>query len=289
MVRKGTRHNQVQDILRKNRGLVLGPWFRPVLRSASMPRPRLEPIEKRQFALLKRGNPHAFDSDLRRVGFVERGSTRYRNGVSIPVSETRFSEWLGARKGGIHRRRALLKHPRRFEKAPYVVGVNAILELTDGKGRPTHILMIKRPPIVAEFPNFFDFAAGLLREKSKPVSLLKERIRKETGIPKSRLRVMGRGFKYSKTGEAFAMYLDEKAANYDFVHVVRANITPEEFKARFARLVGDWKPSAFAVIPRTPEAIRKFLQENDQVLMPEVLRLYARELALFPGKRGKKS
>lgn len=289
MIRRETRHKQIQDLLRRNRGLVLGPWYRPVFRPTSMPQPRLEPIERRQFGLLQRTNPQAFDSGLRRVGFVERGSTRHRMGVSIPVSKTRFSKWFGARKGGIHRKRVLLKHPLRFEKAPYVIGVNAILELTDEKGQPTHVLMIKRPFTVAEFPNFYDFAAGLLREKSKPVALLKERIRKETGIPKSRLRVVGNGFKYSKTGEAFALYLDEKAANYDVVHVIRANITPEEFKARFARLRDDWKPSAFAIIHRTPEAIRKFLQENDQVLIPEVLRLYARELALFPGKKTKRS
>ncbi len=243
--------------------------------------------ESRRFQKIEREHPNWFDGKIARVGYVQRRSTRHGKGASLPVHETTYFTRLSHVKGEKHNARALRQEPGRFAKAPYTLGANAIVELVDKRGKPTHIIMIRRPKGV-EAPGSFDFVAGLIQPGKTPVKLLKSRIMKEVGIPQSRLSVLGPGFQKSRTGEALALNLSERLLNYDSVYVIRANVTAEELQQRFKKAKGKWKPANIAIIERNPAAIRGFVRKNaKRILMPEVLRLYAKELALYPG-RGRK-
>ncbi len=284
------RKRQISELRKRQRKLVAGPWFKPVYRPEKMPAVKTNAEERRHYANLAKNNPATFDGSIRRIGKVKQGSTRKKAGVLIPTAETKFSKWYGARKGKNQQKRAVEMKKKRFKKAPYSIGANALIELVDKKGKPTYIMLIQRPRNVATGgPLHFDFAAGLTMAKTKPLDALKKKIREETGIPLSKMNVIGKGFKKSGKGEAFALHLKEKNANYDIVHVIRAGITPEEARRLFEKLENKkWKPPKIAIIERTPEAIRKFIRNEGKIWLPEVLRLYARELALYPGKNRKR-
>ena len=271
-----------------HRRLVLGPWVKSIPRQKKIQPASTGVAERRRLRKIRQQHPNWFDGKIVRVGNVRRRSTRNEKASSIPVSETTYFTRLSHVSGQKHKTRALKKLPNRFEKAPYTLGANAILELVDRKGTPSHIVIIKRPKNV-EAPGSLDFVAGLIRPGKTPVSLLKTRIKKEVGIPKNKLDVIGKGFKKSKTGEALALNLNEKLLNYDTVYVIRASITPKELQQKFNAVSGKFKPANIVVIERNPKAIREFVRKNTKhILMPEVLRLYARELALHPGKGRKK-
>jgi len=282
------RRKQVQDLRQRNRMLVLGPWFTPKWRPVEMQPAEREKRMKSAFKSLQKKNPNVFSVAIRRMGRIERRSTREKRNVLLPFGETEFSEWYDFRHSKTHARRVAGKHPGRFSASPYNLGANAIIELVDSNGRPSHIVMIKRPKSVPEAPGYYDFAAGLVRKGQSPAEMLKRKIAQETGIPAKSLSILGPDFKKSADGGAFAMHLNEKVANYNVVFVVRAQATPKQFREMAKRAKKDvWAAERVAVIRRTPEAIREFLGRKRKVWMPEVLRLYARELYL-QGKAGRK-
>lgn len=279
-VREKVRQRKIE------RRLVLGPWFKPVPKKAFLQPVALEAGDIARLQKIRANHPGWTDNAIARLGNVERKSTRGKKGIAFPLSETSYFTRLAKVGGKKQVTRALRQAPERFEKAPYTLGVNAIVELVGKGGKPTHILLIKRPKGV-EAPGTIDFVAGLLAAGRTPVELLKTRIMKEAGIPKSRLKAIGPGFKETKKGEALALNLNEKRLNYDTVYVIRAGISPEELRQRLRQASDRFRPKNFEIIERSPKAIRKFIGKNTgKILMPEVLRLYSRELYL-EGKKKK--
>ena len=250
-----------------------------------------------------------FNAPIMRVGNVsrqKRGKKRV-SGARIPVYTTTFNEWYQGRRSkektellqqkaalkGKAKRKALRLDKQAHDRFAFNIGINSILEVGKGSdGKPTHIVITKRPALVPEAPGFWDLPAGLIRAGQKPMEVINARSAAEVGIDKSKLRLIGKGLKPAKKETWFALHRIDSATNYNAFVVQRADIPAEEAaKAIQARIESaqarkdPWAPVSFSLIPRTPEAIREFIRTHDKTWVPEALRLYSFELTRAKAKK----
>jgi hypothetical protein len=296
------RH-QVRNILAGDRGLV-AKWVTFDLRSSSFPPIALSPkgkkilskyIKKKQSAGVK-----LFNGPLLRVGFIPREkSTNGMNlkKVTIQTAPLNFFDYLGAvldpqtekllRAAGNRKKADSRSQVELHEKVPYILACDSILEIgNDGKGNPTHILVLKRNKTVPIEPNVYDFPAGLVRGTEHPLETVRKRTAAEMGIKPEQKILIGPGFKPTNEDAIFALHVMGRGVlTYNGIIIERASsINARQAKKivekniAAGRAKGDkWGPSGFRLIPRNPKAIAKFARENPMV-MPEILRLYAGEL-----------
>jgi ADP-ribose pyrophosphatase YjhB (NUDIX family) len=253
-----------------------------------------------------------------RAGHVtrQRGLFRDAHGLatlSLPLHTTDFNTWYQGRHSA--EKREALDTKQRLRNEPHLavrtkhkqyaqidaqahsdhafnIGINSILEVGRGRdGQPTHILLLKRGPHVPEAPNHWDFPAGLIRAGQSPADVINHRVKTELGIEPHQIRRVGPGLQPTEQDAWLALHRIDKAHNYNAIVVQRADITVTAARRTVSANIkkakkdrNPWAPTAFRLVPRTPDAIREFVRKNDATWMPEVLRLYAREL-YTAGKR----
>lgn len=308
------RKQQIASMRNRTRKLLFG-WHTSVMTPAEMPGAKPTLSGQRHLGRLLQAKANKgvqlFNAPIARVGHIPRqirGSKQTAiPQVQYPISTTDYNTWYQGRHSAEKREWQnkkvseytkypnLRKHtvPRieardhkAVEQFATTVGTNSILEVgNDGRGNPTHILFLKRPAEVPEAPHFWDFPAGLVRANEKPMDVLKKRVAVEAGIQPDEIQSIGPGLKPVSEEVWFALHRIERWNNYNMVAVQRVNKSAEEIAKVVQKRIEDahakkdpWAPVAFELIPRTPQGISEFLKRNDKVVMPEVLRLYAREL-----------
>jgi hypothetical protein len=271
------------------------------------PKPTLSGQKQLGRLLVSRANQgvQLFNAQITRTGHVHRqrrtGRPRRIPTVKIPVSATTFNEWFQGRHSDektallYSKEKALAekrkRKPLRLDREAHArfafnIGINSILEVGRGSdGKPTHIIITKRPKFVPEAPEFWDLPAGLVRANQNPMDVINARSAAEVGIDKNKLQLIGKGLKPTKKEVWFALHRIDAATNYNAFVVQRAEISAEEAartiqtRIESGRAKKDpWAPIDFVLIPRTPEAIREFIRTHDKTWIPEALRLYSFEL-----------
>jgi len=280
---------------------VLATWVRPVFsNSAFNPVQNFKSGQKRLDSLVAHAKKNGINLHLGKiarigsVGTEVRGLQKRSNGiltVQIPVGGTNFFEFLQANKSrevrqelrrGMKDRRVLQKMPAKF---PFDMGIDSILEVgNDGRGNPTHILMLRRSGKVPVAPSVWDFPAGVYKEGADPMQLLKGRISAEIGVDPENLRTIGPGMRPTEEGVFFALHKLSDFQCYNLVAVQRLDRGVEEIESKISRKIREGRekkdafiPSGFELIPRNPEAINSF-RRTHPVFMNEVLGKYAVEL-----------
>lgn len=294
---------QVRDMREGNRGLV-AHWFKPNFVPITLPTPQSSVSGARSFARMRQAynrlGSHMTNGSIARTGNVPRSRGEGVRTLDIPVSSGKFFEYMETVLGrGTQRRlqrktesfrssKSRREYERAHARGTYNFGLNCILEVgNDGSGNPTHILVMKRPPTVPIEPNVHDFPAGLVRklEKGKsPLDSVNKRLEGETGIPASKLQIVGPGLVPTREEIYFTLQRLDRLANYNPVIIQRALVDAEVVRkdiqshidARKAKK-DPFAPVGFELIPRNPTAIAQFARTH-HTFMPEVLRLYAQEL-----------
>ncbi len=314
----GPKRKEFVRVMRnKNRQLVLG-WHEPEFVKAQLPQPK--PTVSGQHALgtllrdRAKRNVQLFNAQIARLGNVKR--VRVPSWllpiIRYPVASTDFNTWYqgsrskekaralstktriaeAQRKKGRGNFEAAARRQREINarlhnERAFNFGVNSILEVgNDGKGNPTHILVLRRSKVSPEAPGWWDLPAGLVREKADPFEIIKKRVSSEVGVKDSELQLVGPGLKPTRERTAFALHRFDRPINYNLVLVHRLNIPVEEIRRTIRKRINEgkkkrdpWAPIGFALIPRNPKAIRRFLASHDKTWMPEVFRLYSMELS----------
>jgi 8-oxo-dGTP pyrophosphatase MutT (NUDIX family) len=295
--------HQTRNILAGDRGLV-AKWvtldlhqadFRPVKLSSRGQRIRTEYINNK-----KASGINLFNGDLVRTEFIPRDKGRHKNlkKIKIGVGSVKFFDYLGAvldpktraiLQSAGNRKRAQQNQVKLHNKVPYILACDSIVEIgNDGHGNPTHIIVLKRPSSVPIEPNVFDFPAGLVHLNDSPLETVRRRTSAELGISPDKKKLIGPGLKPTTKESIFALHcLGEGVLTYNGVIIERASsISADQARKiiqqniTLAREKNDkWAPSGFRLIPRNPQAISDFARKNP-VVMPEVLRLYSRELQI---------
>lgn len=298
---------QIQDISEGSRGLV-SHWFRPHFVPVKMPLPQSSVSGARSFSAMwaayaKRGS-RMINGSIVRTGYIprvrrSRGSTEIPT-VDIPIAPGKFFSYMETVLGRSVKRRLPRKksfrsvssnaeYHRAHARGTYNIGLNCILEVgNDGHGNPTHILVMKRPPTVPIEPNVHDFPAGLMRSLKKgesPLTAVNKRLESETGISPSLLTIVGPGLKPTSEEIYFTLQRLDRLANYNPVIIQRAIVDIETLRKKLQEHLDNpetkkspFSPVGFELIPRNSAAISEFARTH-ATFMPEVLRLYARELS----------
>lgn len=294
---------QIRDIREGRRGLV-AHWFKPNFVSTALPAPQSSVSGARSFARMRQAyerlGSHMTNGSIVRTGNVPRSRGKEVRTIDIPVTPGKFFGYMETVLGrGIQRRlrrktesfrspKSQREYERAHARGTYNFGLNCILEVgNDGNGNPTHILVMKRPPTVPVEPNVHDFPAGLVRklEKGKsPLDAVNKRLEGETGIPASKLQIVGPGLVPTREEIYFTLQRLDRLANYNPVIIQRALVDAETVRRDIQSHIAARKvkkdpfaPVGFELIPRNPKAIAQFARTHG-LFMPEVLRLYAQEL-----------
>lgn len=239
-----------------------------------------------------------------RAGFVPRVSREMGkkssdvSTVSIPYIPGKFFSYMETTMDGKRKKGSLAQksfrdprnrksYSRAHDQGTFNIGLNCILEVgKNAHGEPTHILVMKRPSSVPIEPNVFDFPAGIIRNNREPQSLVKDlndRIFKETGLPTNEFGTIGPQFRNTKDPIFFALQRVNRLANYNPVIIQRFDRNVSDVRNDLERHLRQKEGrdahagSTFMLIPRTPDAIREFARTHP-TFMPEIFRLYAREL-----------
>jgi len=266
--------------------------------------------------LLRHGKKHGatyFNAAIMRVGFVprtRRGEPERETGkpirIEYPTAETHYMDSFGGR----HQRAALweikqMKKAKKFspekrnarqqqmlreshQRFPWNIGVSSILEVgNDGRGNPTHVLVLQRHPGVIEAPAFIDFPAGQILANQKPEERINKRVSAEVGVDPKEVQWIGPGLKpwTDKEPVMFALHRSGRMRNYNSIVIQRVSRDAEEVRKTVQAKIDEakskkdpWAAYDFALIPRNSAAIQMFLRSHDKTWMPEVLRLYSQEL-----------
>lgn len=310
------RHAQAQALRAKTRGL-LAHWFVPKWKIVERPATAISPSGKHALETLKREKAQQeiklFNAPIARMVHFKRQERtgRVRKGTvrNILFAATDFDSWYASSRSDENRsiqdqkqasrestarlrRNTLGRLDRQSHKQDaHNIGVNSILEVgRDPNGAPTHILLLKRSAYVPEAPHYWDPPAGLVRMNQKPIEVINNRVAAEVGVDPTDVRLIGTGLKPTKREMWFAMHHIGERTNYNAFVIQRVNRDVREIERTVRENIrrsregesgkprNPWGAQDFALIRRTPDAIRKFLREHDETWIPEVLRLYAREL-----------
>jgi hypothetical protein len=136
-------------------------------------------------------------------------------------------------------------------KFPKLLNVNALLEVEDG------FVMIKREKKVYSYPQYWDFPAGLVPFKDKPLERMKDRIVTDTELNLEDFEIEPEPFIITYDRKSFALY-----------YRARCKKNQQELLEFFNK---NFKKGTIKIIKKTE--INNFLKDHKKVYPREVMHL----------------